>query len=705
MKKIIMITVAATCLCACNESVKYTSPCASGEPARCTDDYHYAQCSANGYTTRGCCDEAAISAGTCDKLCIMHDNGASCENAPKSHTVTPQPQPQPKPAECGNGIIESGEQCDGALLGGHSCADRYGSNAKGYVGCDPTTCKVKYDNCEPDAANCGNGVLDEGEDCDGDLMRNEDCDSIIDDAAGKLKCTNRCKYDVTECRVSLCGNGVVDPGEECDTTVPRNMTCNDVVHATLGTLSCNAQCQLDISKCTKPKAGDLCDDSGFMVCDGNVSVQCTDGVIYKTDCGAYSSKSCVELNSDSSYLSGCISDYLECDQVGAVSWQCESRSSYISREMTCLKNMASDKNYWYFLDEDKVEVCPYSCDYRTGGCARLVPEQDTRCDSSTFQAYCDGNIAVTCEENITMSSVHATMCDGSCGIFGTGNNRIADCIMPNTQCNKGDPDKTICVNSYLVSMRCTTTADGSQAGYRLKQITVCPNGCDPDATECVKLDASEGTRCTASTKDKCLDNDVLLYCNSSGVLATRACKIDGKGLCLEDDFGVDCRDTCTKIGEKRTTCISDSSGSKTKYEVCVEADGQLVFETEKIETCGWMCNADSTGCFDISEREGERCSRSECDGETLLYCSGGRYVAYYCPMYDQVCVDDPDYGSYCMSKCLKDEKYSVCIPAEEYALKYTYTCTQDAHGVSYAKEVGSPEVCWEGCNETADGCL
>ena len=79
----------------------------------------------------------------------MHDNGASSENAPKSHTVTPQPQPQPKPAECGNGIIESGEQCDGALLGGHSCADRYGSNAKGDVGCDPTTCKVKYDNCEP----------------------------------------------------------------------------------------------------------------------------------------------------------------------------------------------------------------------------------------------------------------------------------------------------------------------------------------------------------------------------------------------------------------------------------------------------------------------------------------------------------------------------------------------------------------------------
>ena len=704
MKKIIMITIATACLCACNESVKYTSPCDTSAPARCVDDYHFAKCGTNGYVTSACCSEDAIAAGTCNRVCLMKESGAICEEVSQSHTVTPPPKPEP--AECGNSIIESGEQCDGAMLGGHSCADRYGSNAKGDVGCDPTSCKVKYDNCVPDTANCGNGALDDGEDCDGELLRSEDCDSIIDGAAGTLKCNDQCRFDVAECRVSLCGNGIVDPGEECDTTAPENLECNDVVNATLGTLSCNAQCKLDISGCQKPKTGELCDDEKFAACDDNVFVTCRNGVITRTVCDAYFSTTCAKLDAGDYTVSGCIDNYFECDHVGDVAWQCKPDSDYISAEMTCLRDMTSDKSYWYYFDGAKVEVCPYSCDIRTGSCERLVPDQGTRCNSKTTRAYCDNNVAVNCTDNVTMSSVNAEVCVDTCGVFGTGSNSEAVCLHANAACNAGDPNKTECVFSYLVTMKCATAAGSKQSAYRLTSTTYCPNGCDPSTNQCVKLDASEGTPCTISTKDTCLDGDVLLYCDSDNKLATRACKVDGKGLCLEDDYSASCHDTCSTIGETRSTCEITDSGAYTKHEVCVEIDDQLVFETERIENCGYSCNADKTGCHSFSELEGKPCSSTVCDDETMLYCNNGKYVAYYCPMYDQTCADTIEYGPYCVDRCLKDTNYQMCYYSYEddvYILE-GYECITDKNGKKYAQNVLG-DYCTTGCNEDGTDCL
>ncbi len=703
MKKIIIATIAASCLCACNESVKYGSTCDTSAPARCIDDYHYAKCGSNGYETYACCSDDAIAAGTCDSLCMMKGGQAMCEDEPQTHTVTPQPKPEP--AKCGNSIVESGEQCDGALLGGHSCADRYGSNAKGDVGCDPTSCKIKYDNCVPDIANCGNGVLDDGEDCDGDVLNNDSCDSIIDGATGSLKCTDVCKYDVSECRVSLCGNGVVDPGEECDTTVPEKLECKDVVNATLGTLSCNAQCKLDISGCQKPKTGDLCDDARFSACDNGVHVACEDGVITRTECDAYFSTTCVDLDADDYTIAGCIDNYLECDHVGDVAYQCRPNTDYISIEMTCLKDKASEKSYWFYLDDDKVEVCPYSCDIRTGTCARLVSDQGTRCDPKTTHGHCDGNIAVNCTENVTMNSLNAEVCPDTCGVFGTGSNSEAVCLHANAACDAGDPNKTMCLNSYRVTMKCSTTADRTQSAYQLTNITYCPHGCDPSTDQCVKLDDSEGTRCNASTKATCLDGDVLLYCDDNNKLATRACKVGGKGLCLEDDFGVDCRDECSTLGEERNTCEITEDGAFTKHEICVDAGDQLVFETASIETCGYTCNSDNTGCFSVSELEGTACSSSRCDGETFLSCNGGKYVAYYCPLYDQICADTVYSGPYCMDRCLKDSSYQMCYyssDADAYVLE-GYECRTDKNGRKYASQYLG-DYCVNGCNEDGSDC-
>jgi hypothetical protein len=61
---------------------------------------------------------------------------------------------------------------------------------------------------------CGNGILEEGEECDGN-----DVPLTCEDAgyyAGEMFCTNGCDLNDAECH--NCGNGTVDvnDGEECE---------------------------------------------------------------------------------------------------------------------------------------------------------------------------------------------------------------------------------------------------------------------------------------------------------------------------------------------------------------------------------------------------------------------------------------------------------------------------------------------------------
>ncbi len=61
---------------------------------------------------------------------------------------------------------------------------------------------------------CGDGTVDEGEDCDGSNLNEQSCSSLGFDL-GTLSCDARCQYATAGC-VNFCGNGTVEPGEQCD---------------------------------------------------------------------------------------------------------------------------------------------------------------------------------------------------------------------------------------------------------------------------------------------------------------------------------------------------------------------------------------------------------------------------------------------------------------------------------------------------------
>ncbi len=146
-------------------------------------------------------------------------------------------------ALCGDGDVDTGEQCDTGTDNSNT---------------EPDACRT---NCR--LASCGDGVTDSGEDCDdGD-----------DNGTGAAQCQ-------PDCTAPRCGNGTLEPGEECDDGGGNSDTEADSCRTT----------------CVRPYCGDGVEDANELCDDGNLNgsansscladcqrVTCGDGIVAGTE--------------------------------------------------------------------------------------------------------------------------------------------------------------------------------------------------------------------------------------------------------------------------------------------------------------------------------------------------------------------------------------------------------------------------------------
>lgn len=102
-----------------------------------------------------------------------------------------------QPAVCGNNVVESGEECDGGV-GGKTCQDL------GFTGGTLRCRSLKQTNpCTYDTSGCtrcGNGVIESGEECDGAALGGKSCGNLGFASGSPLLCrATTCTFDTVNC--------------------------------------------------------------------------------------------------------------------------------------------------------------------------------------------------------------------------------------------------------------------------------------------------------------------------------------------------------------------------------------------------------------------------------------------------------------------------------------------------------------------------
>jgi hypothetical protein len=200
--------------------------------------------------------------GVCnsDKICVECETNSDCNTFSGEVCSSQGVCYIPPASECGNGVFEPGEQCDGTNLNGKTC----GNIIPGYIGslsCIPpggnNECEFDTEGCYqeiecgPDdpcpgdqfcssdgycvnqEPECGNGIKEDGEQCDGEDFNGVTCESL-ELGSGELGCedcimiTSSCEDEV-ECDTNWECTWIYGSGYECirGECVPEIENCTD----------------------------------------------------------------------------------------------------------------------------------------------------------------------------------------------------------------------------------------------------------------------------------------------------------------------------------------------------------------------------------------------------------------------------------------------------------------------------------------------
>ncbi|MBQ9815980.1 MAG: hypothetical protein IJM59_00735 [Proteobacteria bacterium] len=190
---------------------------------------------------------------SCNAKCTL--NTDAC--VPAQSTDTP----------CGNGVLDPDEVCDAEKMKfGAACPTGMHLPENTRLSCN-ADCTLNTNACVPDEPavsqeSCGNGILDDGEICDGEkFSKDAKCQkgSHLPEGA-RLICNADCSLNTDACvkddepivePPKTCGNDRLDEGEECDgSIISQTASCPKGMHLPDGkSFACHENCTLDTSAC------------------------------------------------------------------------------------------------------------------------------------------------------------------------------------------------------------------------------------------------------------------------------------------------------------------------------------------------------------------------------------------------------------------------------------------------------------------------
>ncbi|MFC2174888.1 FG-GAP-like repeat-containing protein [archaeon] len=267
----------------------------------------------------------------------------------KPPTVTPTPEPPTDctiDTDCASGYLCVAGTCkkktdlnctsNDNCTGGEKCVDYdcvpgcADSIVDAWEECDPpeSACTPLYDSdctyCEADCTNmtlignyCGDGTVEDIEECDGTNLDEQNCTSIGFVGGGALGCAD-CLFNTTQCVPGICGNLALEGGEECDWTTPKN--CTLLGHDN-GTLDCSG-CRYNETQCYNYSCGNNLQEPGE-VCDGTDTPV---GYACAVDCGSEATV-CGD---------GFVNGTEECDSTAFCTTSCLCKTGYESVNDECV---------------------------------------------------------------------------------------------------------------------------------------------------------------------------------------------------------------------------------------------------------------------------------------------------------------------------------------------------------------------------------
>ena len=613
---------------------------------------------------------------------------------------------------CGNGLVEPGEICDGDCPNACSDADACTVDMlSGHVatcnavcsfeeilecahgdGCCPTGCTQLNDaDCEP---ACGNGVIEDGETCDGDcpeLCEAADSCSVSSLSGSAGDCNVVChEASITQCGGldgccpagcdqtsdadcdGSCGDEVLDPGETCDGDCPTN--CEDGIacteHLLTGTPgSCDVLCHTNIvSACVH---GDGCcpagcsfgvDDDCEMVCgnavvegnelcDGNCPSDCDDG----NDCtndflqgdASLCSATCVHEEITSCVDSdGCCAAGCEHPEDNDCSPLCGN--GVVDAGETCDGDCPTTCSDGDLCTHDSLIGTSATCNAACAFVPVLNCESGDGCCASGCNQVVDSDCSSICGNGIL--ELGESCDDGN--ELDDGNGCTHDC-QNNALCGDGTIQSLfeLCDDGFQDACgTCNSQCTGSGLGSSCGDGTVCSEfeTCDDGFTDtCGSCNAD----CTGpGTGSQCGDGTVCSEFETCDDGFTDACG-DCNATCTGPGAASECGDgqLCAAFEvcddgytDACGTCNADCSGEGAGFE-CGNAEVCPEFEScddgfvDSCGSCNMTCSGPGTGsvCGD-----GEYCPESEsCDdgftgpcGTCNATCNG--------PGIDPVCGDD-----------------------------------------------------------------